>query len=217
MRKISTILFSISFLSSVSLQAQIKKGATFLGGNLSFSAEEGTSTNNNDYKTGGVYILPVVGKAVKENLIVGADILFYYQNSDVSLPENDLKQWIYGTGFFIRQYQQIKNTRFSLFLQGGLAGEYNKVRKGLGTDSRFEKNESSVRIYAYPGVSYAVSRKLQLETGFNNLLGIRYFHTKTVTGIFNEVKSTSNGFNLYASLENQANFYIGFRLLLNKK
>src|SRR5688572_7736826 len=85
-----------------SLQAQITKGATFLGGDLAFSVEKGTSSLKQDYKSGGFYLFPVYGKAIKDNVIIGVDFLYYFNNSDVVIDFNDLKQWIYGAGFFIR-------------------------------------------------------------------------------------------------------------------
>jgi hypothetical protein len=67
----------------------------------------------------------------------------------------------------------------------------------------------------YPGISYQVSKRLHLETGFNNMLDIAYQHTKeTEMNSTNEAKS--NTFNISTSLNNLASFTLGFRFLLTK-
>lgn len=215
MKRSGLVSFIFLFVS-ISANSQIGKGSVFLGGDISFTTEKGTSSNNLDYKTSGIYLLPVFGKAVQENLLIGTDLLYYFQNSDVSLDFNDLKQWIYGIGFFARGYQQLAKTRFSLFLQGNIATEYDKVKQAFNTSDKIEKNTFTVNVSAYPGISYNLTRKLQLETGFSNLLGIRYFHRKTTSGTVNPVSSDASGFSLYASVENLTRFYVGFRLFILK-
>ncbi len=214
LRSLTVIVFILFVLTA---RAQIHDGATFLGGNLAFSSEKGTSSNNMDYKTNGVYLLPVYGKAIKENVVVGTDILYYSQNNDVALDFNDLKQWVYGIGFFIRQYHPIANTKFSIFVQGHLSAEIDKIKQAFNTPDKIETKISSLNLGIYPGISYSISKKLQLETGFVNLMGARYAHREYISGTVNPVTGSANSFNIYASLENQTRFTIGFRLLINKK
>lgn len=202
--------------SCLTATAQIQKGSTFLGGDLSFSTESGSSSNNINYKTGGFYVLPAFGKAIKENLIVGTDILYWYNHSDVSDDFNDLKQWVYGAGIFIRQYQLIPKTKFALFIQGNLSVENDNTKQGYNTPDKIETVILSVGLGLRPGMSYTISKKLQLETGFNNLVGARYFHRTSTSGTVNPVTGKASGFNLYASLENETRFYVGFRLLIRK-
>lgn len=217
MRKHTVLIVIASLVFAKNTDGQINKGATFLGGDITYSDEKGISNNNNDYYAGGFRFLPVFGKAVKENLIAGFDLLYNYSNNDFSFDYNDNKQWIYGGGVFIRQYQQIAQTRFSLFIQGNLSAEKEKVKQAFNTPDKIESNTFSLNISFYPGISYRISRKLQLETGFNNLVGAKYFHRETVSGTINPATSSANGFNLYASLENLTRFYVGFRLVFNKK
>jgi hypothetical protein len=217
MRKLTILIVITTLVFAENTGAQVKKGSVFLGGDIAYSDENGTSSNHNNYYTGGFRFLPVFGKAIKENLILGFDLLYYYSNNDFSLDFNDLKQWIYGGGVFIRQYQQIAQTRFSLFIQGNLSAEKDKVKQAFNTPDKIETNIFSLNVSVYPGISYKISRKLQLETGFNNLVGARYFHRETVSGTINPATSSANGFNLYASLENLTRFYVGFRFIISKK
>jgi hypothetical protein len=84
---------------------------------------------------------------------------------------------------------------------------------GEGTPTKFESDIFRALVRLYPGISYKVSRRLQLESGFSNLLGMNYYHQKGVGGT--DI-SEASGFNMYASIENMGNLYVGFRLLLNK-
>ncbi len=207
------ILLSMAYCAD----AQIKKGATFLGGNVSFTTEKGTSNNNsNDYQRSGVYILPVYGKAIKENRVAGVDLLFYYQKNDVAQDVNDLKEWIVGAGFFLREYKPLGKTKASIFLQARLGGQYDHVESAFNTPNESDTKSFLLGISMYPGISYGISRKLQLETGFINLFGINYTHKKTATGTVSPVSVNSNGFNIYANLENLTRFSVGFRLLINR-
>ncbi|HEY6063636.1 MAG TPA: hypothetical protein VIV35_08505, partial [Chitinophagaceae bacterium] len=159
MRKHTILIVITALVFAKNTDGQIKKGSVFLGGDLAFSSEKGTSSNNDNYKTWGFHFLPVFGKAVKENLVAGSDLLYYYQNNDVSLDFNDNKQWIYGAGFFIRQYQQIAQTRFSLFLQGHLGSEFDKTKQAFNTPDKIESKTFSLVLSIYPGISYKISRK----------------------------------------------------------
>ncbi|HKO79710.1 MAG TPA: hypothetical protein VJU78_04905 [Chitinophagaceae bacterium] len=79
-----------------------------------------------------------------------------------------------------------------------------------------ETKQFTISVNAYPGISYAVSKKLHLETGFNNLLMVNYFHGKRETG--NPVITyKAKGFNVSSSLNNAtSSLYLGFRLLIGK-
>ena len=66
---------------------------------------------------------------------------------------------------------------------------------------------------ADPGISYAISKKLQLETGFNQIINVSYSHEKGDKVGPDNVPYKSNTFNLRTSLNNTFlnNVYLGFR------
>ena len=68
-----------------------------------------------------------------------------------------------------------------------------------------ETTRSTIGVNAYPGISYAVSKKLHLETGFNNLLMVNYFHEMRETGSPVETYKT-NGFSVSISLNIESSF-----------
>jgi hypothetical protein len=211
------LLITSFFFISLGAFTQIPKGSVFIGGDISFFYEEGTSNNSNDYVDRNFYVLPVFGKAVKENLLIGVLSLFYHNNTDVTLDFNDLKQSRYGLGFFAREYKQIAKTRFHIFLQESLSGEYDHTEQGFNTADKIDKKSHIINLGVYPGIAYNLSQRLQLESGFSNLLGLRYYHTKTFAGTINPISSKVNGISLYATADNVTQFYVGFRLFFLKQ
>lgn len=218
MKKIFTLL-SFSFLFLTSSQAQIKKGATFLGGNIGASSGKTTSTNvgnNLNQSQKGVSFSPVFGKAIKENIVVGVNGLYSSRKTDFEGDFNDSKEKTYGFGFFIRKYKQLGKGGFSIFLQGELGGDYYKRDQGSITIIKDEYKQFGIRINVYPGISYSISKRLQLESGLTNLIAIGYNKGKGERTGVQTSSYESESFNVYSSLENLSSFYFGFRLLLNK-
>ena len=206
-------------LCAIVSQAQINKGAILLGGNIgagtqSSNADAGTSKNNN------LNISPVFGIAIKENLVFGLNLSFWSNKNETELaPSHQTqKNSEYGTGVFLRKYKPIGKSGFSAFIQGSFGygngtGSYeDAVTKTESTTHKFD-------ISVYPGFSYAISKRLQLETGFNKLLSLSWFNQKqTITNTGSSpTSSTLKGVNLSTSLDNFASsLYLGFRVLLNK-
>lgn len=216
MRKIIlTIIVSIFVCSA---NAQITKGSVFLGGDISGSSQKTKTTDDiTAYKQNMINIFPVFGKAIKDNLVLGVNAGFgIYDDNNL---ENDWKHKTnsYSAGVFLRKYKNIGTSGFYLFVQGGFgAGYMNQKQEGPSPDNFHELKRISVGVNAYPGLSYAVSRKLHLETGFNNLLTLNYFHDKIEAGS-PLTNYKANGFSIASSLNNATSaLYLGFRLLIGK-
>jgi hypothetical protein len=216
MRKIILAIITASLFVN-SANAQIKKGSIFLGGDIGGSAQktkEGDITTN---KQNGINISPVFGKAIKDNLILGVNTGIGIANND-----NPVNNWEYNTnsynaGVFVRKYKNLATSGFYLFVQGGLGvSYYHQKQEGPSPLNFDETKRVTVGINAYPGISYAVSKKLHLETGFNNLLSLNYFTDKREVGS-PATKYKTNGFGISSSLNNAtSSLYLGFRLLIGK-
>lgn len=199
----------IVFAFILSVNAQIKKGSIFLGGDINGSVQKTKSGNVTTNKQSGINISPVLGKASKENLIVGTNV-------SVGLSDNNsqYKTNFYGLGVFVRKYKNIGTSGFYVFAQGGLNGIYSKTKQ-ISFNSTDTKRYT-IYTYAYPGISYAVSKKFQLETGFQNILAISYSHEKREENNPVNIFKT-NEFSIYSSLNNASSaLYFGFRLLISK-
>jgi hypothetical protein len=216
MRKIILAIITVSLFVS-SANAQIKKGSIFLGGDIGGSIQKTKSGGITTNKQNGINISPVFGKAIKDNLIFGVNAGFGIYNND-----NPVNKWEYNTnsynaGVFVRKYKNLATSGFYLFVQAGLGINYYKQKQeGLSPMDFDETKRVTVGINAYPGISYAVSKKLHLETGFNNLLSLNYFIDKREVGS-PVTKYKTNGLGISSSLNNAtSSLYLGFRLLIGK-
>lgn len=211
-----SVLAASLFITILS-HAQIKKGSIFLGGDISASTQKTKSAGNTTDKQTGINFSPTFGRAIKENLIVGASISFGF--SEGENPANyDYDNDSYGAGFFVRKYKNLGTGGFYFFVQAGINGGYQK-NKITSNISAYQENikRVTVGVNAYPGVSYAINKKIHLETGFNNLLSLSYFTEDRKSGQLISTSYKTNGFNIASSLNNaNSALYIGFRVLLGK-
>ncbi len=213
------LLLSIATVCALSAtHAQIKKGATFLGGDIGGNTVKTKSADTTYSKQNGIYISPVFGKAIRENLILGFDLVTnIYNNDNAASVGFNHKQRMYGGGIFLRKYKQLGSSGFSIFAQGRFGVGFGKTeQENHNYVYSYEEKNFSTTLSAYPGLSYTISRKLQLETGFNNLIAISYNNTrKTENNGLNVKNFKTNGFEVNSSLDNLSSIYLGFRLLLN--
>jgi hypothetical protein len=100
-----------------------------------------------------------------------------------------------------------------LFLEGRLGANHQRQDYNLPNT---KDRTFGFLLSAYPGLSYRVSRKLQLETGFAGLVSFNYSRTKrTSLNGTQPVTDISNSFGMNTSLNNVSELYAGFRLLIN--
>ena len=215
MQKKILLAIVILFSFTTAVNAQIKKGAVLLGGGLGFTAQKSTSAGSASGKQTNITVMPAFGKAIKDNLVVGADINYSYYKNDNSYTA---KSNTYGLGVFIRQYKEL-GKGFYLFGQARSGASYNKqnnhdYNNGNSTDIDVVKG-FTVQAGLYPGIAYAVSKKFQLETGFNNLVYAEFDHSKSTPFNTSVPETKTNSFSLGTSLSNFSGVTIGFRVLLN--
>jgi len=218
-----TLLACLSIVFLVPAQdasAQIKKGDVLLGGNVSFYRAKDDATDAGGSQT-NINVFPSFGKAVKDNLVVGLTGVYlqYHWTSNSSSPKSDNKTQSYGGGVFIRRYQYL-GSGFSAFIQGDLNYLYTKqeLRNPPGSNSS-NLSINSINAGFDPGIAYAISKRVQVETGFQNLVYANYSHSKSsyfdssTPAVQPGLKSHaySLGTNLSSALQN---FIVGFRVLI---
>lgn len=211
MTRFLLIIFAAFFLLNTA-NSQIRKGALFVGGSLGVAAQKGSSQPGGDSETNGLYFSPAIGKAIKENLILGANLLTSYSDS-----ENDFssgKRRSYGAGVFLRKYLPL-GKGFYLFGEGSVRGAFRRDEfKHLITPNNVtETKEWSVTAGIYPGVAYAINNKIQLEIGLNNLAYVQYNNTKTESP---NAKTKNNGLDIGTNLGSSGALVVGLRFLLNR-
>lgn len=212
MRKLLIILSAV-FFYGYNLHAQVNKGSILLGGDFFFSWDK-TGEGVNSRKSSSIWITPAFGYAIKKNLVTG--VYMEYANSEANFSPNNnrYEDNRYGGGLFIRKYKQLGKSDFSIFVHGKGGVSFRKETTYEPLLSQVNKTFMTT-ISFNPGISYKLSKKLQLETGLTNFLYMQYYHSEhTITGSPNA--SESNGFRFDMRLENMSNIFVGFRLLLQK-
>ncbi|HKO79711.1 MAG TPA: hypothetical protein VJU78_04910 [Chitinophagaceae bacterium] len=118
MKKILPVIITV-FVFVSSVNAQIKKGSVFLGGDISGSTQKTKYGDITTNKQNGINISPVFGKAIKDNLVPGVNAGANIYNND-NPPENGVYDTkAYNVGVFLRKYKNISTSGFYIFVQGG--------------------------------------------------------------------------------------------------
>lgn len=205
-----TIVASFFVCSS---NAQIKKGTIFLGGDVGAS---GQATKINDAtvsKQSSIIISPVLGKAIRDNLVVGLSGLIGFSKQRTTDNASKYKTRYYGGGAFVRKYKNLGGSSFYLFGEAAAQLSYY-WQKQEGPVVVDETKRISGTLSAHPGLAYAVSNRLHLETGFLNIVSLSYFREKRDVGDpINDYRYS--GWSFSSSLNNAtSSIYIGIRFLL---
>jgi hypothetical protein len=204
--------FAILFFTAITTQGQITEGKYLLGG--AFSLYSATNQNSN-----AVYANIQFGKVVKENTVVG--VLGSVAVSNMNYLSSKYKISNYGAGIFYRKYKPLGKKIYFLQEIDALYQHSNDVQTYfLNVDQSLETKTNGFSISYIPGISYAVSKRMQMELTMPNLATVSYTSIKTIdsrlpSGISpKKANSISANVNLNASLIN--NFAIGFKVLLGK-
>jgi hypothetical protein len=206
-------LLSLLFVCSlvVSTRAQINKGAIWLGGQAGYSQSTNKTGSITTGKVTSFNFSPAVGTAVKENLIVGVFVNYstYKNKSNITTIK---KEETIGGGLFIRKYIPVVNR---VYLFGDARAFFNSYKSTDNYGSPEDKVKGwDAGISATPGVSFAITNKIQIETGLNTLFSTRYQKRNHKAG-FTETDESS--FNTGLFLDNSSQVFIGLRFLINKK
>ena len=165
--RIFTLLAIGIFISSF-LSAQ-QKGNILIGGSIGFfdyrSTENGVSN-----KQKSIYLNPTVGKFYAHNRAAGLNFSYYHSKFMDSLSDNS-----FGTGFFLRQYHALGKS-FFLFAEEGINGSTSRYNTPNGSPAEYKTKEKAIRLNFYPGLAYAINKKIQLELGMPQLFTIYYAH-----------------------------------------
>jgi hypothetical protein len=172
------LLFALIIIgASVTVSAQINKGAVLVGGNVSFAdgsrKTEGMQSSA-DGKITSYGINPSVGFAYKENRvwgIFGGISKTDYLNSAIA------SELTYGGGAFLRQYKPL-GKEFYFFAEETAYFWYSREKASPVFQGNPTYKTYNTGLGITPGLAYGVSKKFQLELSLNNLLTINYANRK---------------------------------------
>ena len=215
MKKIQHCVASLFIISitTQSVNAQIQKGNNMIGGSINYSSQKSDQNypgNSQSSENKNLGIIPSYGKAVKTNLIVGADLS--YKNIISKNINNGIisksKTNSFGAGIFTRHYRNLGSSGFYLFLQSRLGVGISKSVYPANTSSK--SNGFNIGLGLNPGIAYAITPKVHIETGLNNLLYAGYSNLKS-SGTDPFYSSKSSGFGASVGLGNSTQFTVGVK------
>ncbi|PZR29317.1 MAG: hypothetical protein DI535_02950 [Citrobacter freundii] len=215
MKKFLLSLFIASSCILFTAHAQIKKGAVLLGGDLNVRHTKVSVPDDVIRKETNVNLNASYGKAIRENLIFGGSVSWLNSSVDDENTVFDYKSNTWGLGAFLRKYQQLGSSGFFVFAQGALSGNYSYGKSRSNTLNESKGTGWSAALIAYPGISFSLTKKLQIETGLSDFLRLSYGHGRTDYENPMVADQVSNSLSFSSSIENFSNLYIGFRVLLN--
>jgi hypothetical protein len=211
------ILLTIAaFLSLViSTNAQISKGSVLLGGSLSLESSKTTNVGilpeTSEYNS--FSFSPSIGKAIAENKIVGVG-LYYGHGGNENSGQSKVVRNDYGGFVYYRKYLTL-GKGFFLFGQSTFSADAGKEKYSYDQTPTQDVRFFSLSFSLSPSVSYAVNKKLHLEAGLNQLVGVNYQHRKVKTLAQSPFSSTTNSFGLYSNISSTTPLTVGVRFLFN--
>ncbi|WEK37297.1 MAG: hypothetical protein P0Y53_07270 [Candidatus Pseudobacter hemicellulosilyticus] len=213
MKKFYLALSGILLFSVLTTQAQLKKGSIQLGAEFGYSNQrEDTESGIVDFKMHTLVFTPNFAFALKDNLLMGIDITYTSANNTID-PDKAIDLEGHGMGVFIRRYWPVAK-RFYVFGQARLGVDFTTTNYPTSTAPVAELRSTSFSAGVYPGISFALTRSILLETGFNNLLAFTY--TRNTVELQDHSETKNHGMNIGSSLKEGSNLNVGIRFLLGK-
>jgi len=208
MKSTSTLLILTVFtIATSTLHAQINKGSTALGGNISFYSST-TEDNSVKYKSTTFFISPSLTSFYKENRAMGFQLEYAHSHSDSNSTSNS-----YGAGVFLRQYKTLAKG-FYIFAHEQLSYSYSKANYLPYTNGKFIQNAAAIEVN--PGLAYDLNKRIQFEVlFFNDLFSASYSNSKNISSI----KTTkSSQFNIGANtgITNLTSLNIGAKIFFGR-
>ena len=214
MKKIYSFL-PVVLLAAIS-NAQLNKGTILLGGDLSGSAYK-TKDGAYEDSGSGFSMSPVFAVAVKDNRFFGGSLSYGHYENNQPTPSLSSVGNSYGASLFYRYYKAVLNKIF-VFVQAGIPVTYAKNEFTQSQNYYFTDKSFAVGLTVTPGISVAVSKKIFLESGFNNVASLHY-QQSTTTGVNsgNIIDRSTSSLNFTSSIGSFTyNLYFGFRLFIPK-
>ncbi len=203
-------------VTAVFANAQIKQGSFLVGGQLGFNRSNYDAPNQPQQKSRNTNFNISAGKAYKDNAVFGFTLGYLHGSNTNSFNGSNYassKTKGYNAGVFYRSYRNLtSNFYFFGAATAGYFGTTQTTTFSNNADAAKNINKSTQVSFA-PGLSYAVSKNLQLEILLPDVIGVSYNSGKSFIGT---AESTSKSFGVYSSLGGSFlnNLGIGFRLIL---
>ena len=170
-------LFTFTFLSLLISSTLIgqQKGDLLIGGSLGFNRNKVNDFFDSSRST-TVYVSPSIGKFYRRNRLAGINL----DLSKTSHKNKNAKSSSFGGGFYLRQYQPLGKS-FYLFAEEGLFAHFGKNQGYYINGQPYiqKTKQQNAGLYFFPGLAYGLTKKLQLEVAFTQLVSLYYAHSSS--------------------------------------
>ena len=206
-------------LLSFTVNGQIKKQSIVLGGQLFYYNNKNQVDNLNQKSESGTISISI-GKAFKENKVIGINLSFspirqsnYLNGIDtVNLTFNRFE-----IGAFYREYKKLGNDFYFFSQVDGAFITANQTEQYKIASGDVKATQRGGFISLTPGISYQVFKKMQLEITIPNILSIQYLVSKFDSEIPQVKNSKQEQFLFYSNINNNTGLDflgVGFRFIL---
>jgi hypothetical protein len=211
MRKV-VLSILVVFISIINVHAQIAKGTSMIGGSIGYNTQNNEQNNSGNTQSSENKILgitPSYGKAVRTNLVVGADLT--YQNIISKNKNNgntsEIKSNGFGVGVFARHYKNLGSSGFYLFLQSRLGVDISNSTY----NTPYKSKSFNIGAGLNPGIAYAITPKMHIETGLNNLFYAGYSKSTSTSEQDPSYSSKTSAFNAGIGLGSSTEWMVGVK------
>ncbi|HSC52791.1 MAG TPA: hypothetical protein VLC98_04190 [Phnomibacter sp.] len=211
--------FSLLLFFSLTANGQIKKQSILLGGQLFYYNNKNQVDNLNQKSESGTISLSI-GKAFKENKVIGINFSFSPIRQSNFLNNGDTTNLTFNRfdiGAFYREYKKLAKD-FYFFTQ--IDGAYitaNQTEHYKIASGDVKASQRGGFISLTPGISYQVFKKTQLEIIIPNILSVQYLVTKIDSQVSQVQNSKQEQLLFYSNLTNNTGLGllgVGFRFIL---
>ncbi|SDC46508.1 autotransporter domain-containing protein [Niabella drilacis] len=198
-----TKLLMVALLTCAYLysNAQVEKGSTLIGGDVSFASKSDTA------KMRGGMVTLKAGRAFSENVVWGVWGAIGHTTTRSRYNSFQTKSDTYGGGVFNRLYKPL-GKGFNLYGETSLSYMHMVF---TSSDENLKPTRDQVSLGFSPGISYKIFDWAQLELTLPNILSVNYTSTRTV---FGGTKLKDKHFNVNTSLSGSTADLLGLGFTL---
>jgi opacity protein-like surface antigen len=204
MKNLKILFVSCLFCIFAGLEAQV-----FVGGNLGLNSNGGSTkvgtTTTDKTKYFSFNINPMAGYFLSDKLSVGAMLNFGSSKQTIpGTPEEVNTTTSFGLTPFARYYP-LTFQRFSVFGEATIGISNSNQKNKTGATTNQGPKTTNLGFSVYPGIEYALSDKIHLETSINILrLSLNSSTSKQTIANEEQVDKTTS-FSFGAGLNNVVN------------
>lgn len=212
-------VFSLTFVNAQEEETKgfgFSKGNMFLEGNLGFSSNKVTNSDNtgdlNEIKTNNFEFNPKFGYFISEKLALGAELMVGSGKSEVTTfgtpnVTNENTNNSFGGGVFARYYFLDLGQRFKTYAEAGLDFGSGKTESNgieTGKNSRFGLNFDL-------GMNYFVTEKMAINFGLANVLGFNSTKSENPAGNETTNSGINGNFNIFQNFFDTPTFGLTYK------